>query len=82
MGVLRRKVPEWLKDEPLKSHILAISQASPKDGGGGAFMCVYVVKEASHDALGLLMREYRAKKQQTLASQAQFLGVSPAYLSA
>ena len=36
MGVLRRKVPEWLKDEPLKSHILAISQASPKDGGGGA----------------------------------------------
>ena len=35
-GVLRRKVPEWLKDEPLKSHILAISQASPKDGGGGA----------------------------------------------
>lgn len=36
MGVLRRKVPEWLKDEPLKSHILAISQASPKDGGSGA----------------------------------------------
>ena len=35
-GVLRRKVPEWLKDFPLKDHILAISQASPKDGGGGA----------------------------------------------
>ena len=35
-GVLRRKVPEWLKDYPLKPHILAISQASPKDGGGGA----------------------------------------------
>ena len=35
-GLLRRKVPEWLKDYPLKSHILAISQASPKDGGGGA----------------------------------------------
>lgn len=35
-GVLRRKVPEWLKEYPLKAHILAISQASGKDGGGGA----------------------------------------------
>lgn len=35
-GILRKKVPEWLKDYPLKPHILAISQASPKDGGGGA----------------------------------------------
>lgn len=35
-GILRRKVPEWLKEYPLKPHILAISQASPKDGGGGA----------------------------------------------
>ena len=35
-GVLRRKVPEWLKDYPLKSHVLAISQASGKDGGAGA----------------------------------------------
>ena len=35
-GVLRRKVPEWLKEHPLKPLILAISQASPKDGGGGA----------------------------------------------
>ena len=35
-GVLRRKVPDWLKDYPLKSHVLAISQASAKDGGGGA----------------------------------------------
>lgn len=35
-GVLRKKVPEWLQEAPLKSHILALSQASPKDGGGGA----------------------------------------------
>ena len=35
-GVLRMKVPQWLQDYPLKPHILAISQASPKDGGGGA----------------------------------------------
>lgn len=31
---------------------------------------------------GMLMRELRTKQQQTLASQASFLGVSPAYLSA
>ena len=36
-GVLRQKVPDWLQEPPLKSHVLAISQASPKDGGGGAY---------------------------------------------
>ena len=46
-GVLRRKVPEWLKDYPLKPHILAISQASPKDGGGGA---LYVRLRRSRDS--------------------------------
>lgn len=35
-GLLRRKVPEWLKEDPLKPLILALSQANPKDGGGGA----------------------------------------------
>lgn len=35
-GLLRKKVPDWLQDYPLKSHVLALSQASPKDGGGGA----------------------------------------------
>jgi DNA-nicking Smr family endonuclease len=46
-GVLRRKVPEWLKEYPLKPHILAISQASPKDGGGGA---LYVRLRRSRDS--------------------------------
>ena len=45
-GVLRRKVPEWLKEYPLKPHILAISQASPKDGGGGA---LYIRLRRSRD---------------------------------
>ena len=45
-GVLRRKVPEWLKEYPLKQHILALSQASPKDGGGGA---LYVRLRRSRD---------------------------------
>ena len=35
-GVLRRKVPQWLKEPPLNDKVLAITQASPKDGGGGA----------------------------------------------
>ncbi len=35
-GVLRTKVPEWLKDAPLASHINAIAHAQPGDGGTGA----------------------------------------------
>ena len=35
-GILRHKVPEWLKDAPLCHHVNAISYAQPKDGGKGA----------------------------------------------
>ena len=35
-GILRQKVPEWLKDAPLCHHLNAISYAQPKDGGKGA----------------------------------------------
>ena len=35
-GILREKVPEWLKDAPLCHHLNAISHAQPKDGGKGA----------------------------------------------
>ena len=35
-GILREKVPEWLKDVPLCYHLNAISYAQPKDGGKGA----------------------------------------------
>ena len=35
-GILRQKVPEWLKDAPLSYHLNAISYAQPKDGGEGA----------------------------------------------
>ena len=35
-GILREKVPEWLKDAPLRYHLNAISYAQPKDGGKGA----------------------------------------------
>ena len=35
-GILREKVPEWLKDAPLCYHLNAISFAQPKDGGKGA----------------------------------------------
>ena len=35
-GVLRRKVPQWVKEPPLREAVLALSEASPKDGGSGA----------------------------------------------
>lgn len=35
-GVLRRKVPSWIKEPPLSGLVLALTEASPKDGGGGA----------------------------------------------
>ena len=35
-GVLRQKVPSWLKESPLCHYINAISYAQPKDGGKGA----------------------------------------------
>ena len=39
-GVLRRHVPLWLKQPPLDNVVLAISDATPKDGGTGA---IYVM---------------------------------------
>jgi DNA-nicking Smr family endonuclease len=36
-GVLRRMLPLWLEEPSLKKHILAVTGASPKDGGAGAF---------------------------------------------
>ena len=35
-GILRERVPEWLKDVPLCYYLNAISYAQPKDGGKGA----------------------------------------------
>ncbi len=35
-GILRRQVPLWLRDEPLRSRIFAVERAHQRDGGGGA----------------------------------------------
>ena len=35
-GILRGYVPDWLKRQPLSPHILALAEARPHDGGGGA----------------------------------------------
>jgi DNA-nicking Smr family endonuclease len=35
-GVLRQKVPEWLKEQPLSAMIVQTNQAQPKHGGTGA----------------------------------------------
>ncbi len=36
-GVLRRMVPRWLNQAPLRGMVIAIEQATPRDGGGGAY---------------------------------------------
>lgn len=35
-GILRDAVPRWLNENPNRGRILIVSQAQPKDGGGGA----------------------------------------------
>ena len=35
-GVLQKHVPSWLKRPPLAPYVLALAEARPKDGGGGA----------------------------------------------
>lgn len=36
-GVLRKRLPQWLHDDPLGDKVLTIQPAQPKDGGSGAF---------------------------------------------
>ena len=36
-GVLRRMVPRWLNQPPLREMVIAIEQAIPRDGGAGAY---------------------------------------------
>ena len=35
-GVLRAAVPRWLAEDGLRPHLLGITPAQPRDGGGGA----------------------------------------------
>ena len=42
-GVLKKNVPLWLSEAPLKDKILNVTPAQPKDGGSGAFY-VYIRK--------------------------------------
>jgi DNA-nicking Smr family endonuclease len=35
-GVLRRMVPRWLNEPQIRPHVLAFTEAHPKDGGAGA----------------------------------------------
>jgi DNA-nicking Smr family endonuclease len=45
-GVLRRRVPEWLSQPPLRKVVAGLSEAHRKHGGGGA---LYVaLKRAEH----------------------------------
>ncbi|BBK39744.1 smr protein/Muts2-like [Allostella sp. ATCC 35155] len=35
-GVLRRMVPRWLNEPAVRPHVLAFTEAQPRDGGAGA----------------------------------------------
>ncbi|MBK1696870.1 Smr/MutS family protein [Rhodovibrio salinarum] len=36
VGVLKQEVPKWLNMSPLRERIVAVNEAQPKHGGGGA----------------------------------------------
>ncbi len=46
-GILKGHVPDWLKQPPLSSYVLAIAEARPKDGGVGAFYVLLRRKRAA-----------------------------------
>jgi len=35
-GVLRRRVPEWLAEPPIRAHVAGVSEAHRRHGGEGA----------------------------------------------
>ncbi len=37
VGVLRASVPRWLNEAPMRERVLAVTNATPGDGGEGAF---------------------------------------------
>lgn len=45
-GVIRRALPEWLRDSPNKDRVLAFAPAQPRDGGAGAW---YVLLRRQRD---------------------------------
>jgi len=48
-GVLRRAVPRWLNEPPLRERIIGINEAAQRDGGVGA---LYVLLKRRRDAGG------------------------------
>jgi len=45
-GVLRRRVPDWLAEPPLRQHIAGVSEAHRRHGGEGA---LYVALRRQRD---------------------------------
>ncbi|MSO84342.1 MAG: hypothetical protein EXR02_05990 [Rhodospirillales bacterium] len=46
-GVLRANAPRWLNELPLRAHVLAFANASPRHGGAGAlYVLIRRVREA------------------------------------
>ncbi len=39
-GILRRSLPDWLKEDEMARHVVAFEPARPRHGGGGAFYVI------------------------------------------
>ena len=50
-GVLRRAVPLWLGDAPLRGMVLAVQSAQPRDGGDGALYVLIKRRRDRKDAI-------------------------------
>lgn len=46
-GVLKREVPRWLNEQPLRSQVLSFSHATREDGGDGALIILLKTRKRS-----------------------------------
>lgn len=51
-GVLRRMVPRWLSESPVRPMVLAVQPAQPRDGGDGALYVLLKRRRQDHDGKG------------------------------
>jgi DNA-nicking Smr family endonuclease len=48
LGILRRNMPRWLAERPLRDVVLGCQQAAPRHGGDGAFYVTLRSKRKLH----------------------------------
>jgi DNA-nicking Smr family endonuclease len=54
IGVIRRTLPDWLRDHPNRDRVLAFATAQPQDGGSGAWYVLLRRRrdDSTHDSAG------------------------------